>query len=335
MTLRLHYNENIAGCSPAVLRALSALTVNDIARYDSDARATVAIAEWLGASSDCVLPVNGLDEGLLLAAQLAAVESPPRYEALIVEPAFEMYEHVINATGGRVVRVLPADEFEFSVNRVLAAATGNTRLVFLCNPNNPTGASIAVHDIERIADALTRSLIFVDEAYADFSGRTIVGTPLASRPNIIVGRTFSKAHGLAGLRVGALVAARGTVDQLRRLALPYRINVAALLALEASLSDRDHFIRTIAEAVESRERLANACGRLGWQTWPSEGNFLLVRIGKDAERCAAWLSARGVLVRDRSRLPGCDGCLRITTGTVASTAIVISLLEEWHDDECR
>lgn len=335
MTLRLHYNENTAGCSPAVVNALSALTALDIATYEDDVETTSDIARWFGVSSDCVLPVNGLDEGILLAAQLAAFESRSPYSAVIVEPAFEMYAGVVATTGGQCVRVMPADAFAFDRSAVLAAAGDNTRLVFLCDPNNPTGRGIDAGDIAAIADQLPGAFVFVDEAYADFSGRTLINASLEARPNIIVGRTFAKAHGLAGLRIGALVGAPGTIARLRRLALPYRINVAAAVALRAALGDVAHLRQAIADAAASRTRLASACERLGLKTWPSEANFLLVKVGDRAAECAAWLESRGVRVRDRSALPGCSGCLRITTGPAAHTATAISLLEEWHANQSR
>lgn len=335
MTIRLHYNENTAGCSPAVLRALSALTVQEIATYDAGERTAEDIADWFGVDGRMVVPVNGLDEGILIAAQLAAFESGARFDALIVEPAFEMYQHAVRSTGGQVVRVPPERGLEFDAERVLSAATAETRLVFLCDPNNPTGLAIPGGDIERVADGLPGALIFVDEAYADFSGRTIIGSALASRPNVICGRTFAKAHGLAGLRIGALMAAAPTADRLRGLALPYRINVAAAAALRAAFSDREHFTRTIRDAAQSRELLASACKPLGWPTWPSDANFLLVRVGPAAAECAEWLEARGVRVRNRSSLPGCEGCLRITTGAPPDTRIAIALMEEWHASQSR
>lgn len=335
MTLRLHYNENTAGCSPDVVRALAALTVQDIATYEDDGRTTGEIARWFGVAEDSVLPVNGLDEGILLAAQLASKNSRSRYNAVIVEPAFEMYADVVATTGGEVVRLRPAEDFAVDAARVIALANDHTRLVFLCDPNNPTGIGIRRTEIETIADRLPDALIFVDEAYADFSGRTLIDATLVSRPNIVVGRTFAKAHGLAGLRIGALVSAPATIARLRLLALPYRVNIAAAAALRAALGDRAHLARTIAGAKASRDLLTAACGRLGFRTWPSEANFLLVRIGDRCADFSAWIEGRGVRVRDRSMLPGCEGYVRITTGPISHTEVVIALLEAWHATQSR
>lgn len=334
MTLRLHYNENTAGCSDAVVRALAGLTAQDIATYYDDGPAAADIAGWFGVPNEFVLPVNGLDEGILLMAQLAAFESRSRYEAVIVEPAFEMYAAVVATTGGKVARVPPAPDFLVDPARVLDAS-GDPSVIFLCDPNNPTGLGLRAGDVERIADARPRALIFLDEAYADFSGRTIISPSLAARPNIIVGRTFAKAHGLAGLRIGALVGAPETIGRLRRVALPYRINVAAAVAIRAALQDRSHLERAVDDAGVSRDLLTAACNRLGLTTWPSEANFCLVRVGEGAAGFEAFAEARSVRVRDRSGLPGCDGCVRITAGPPDGTRRIISILEEWHAAERR
>lgn len=335
MMLRLHYNENTAGCSESVVRALSKLTVHDIATYEDDARTADDIGNWFGVPAEMVLPVNGLDEGILLAAQLAAFESRARYEAVIVEPAFEMYADVVATTGGEIMRIPPAENFLVDAARVLAQTSSRTRLVFLCDPNNPTGLGIGRAEVKAIADALPNALIFVDEAYADFSGRTLIDASLAARPNVVVGRTFAKAHGLAGLRIGALIAAPATIRRLRRLALPYRVNIAAAVALRAAFQDREHLAQAIAEAAASRELLITACDRLQVPTWPSEANFVLARVGGRAAECAAFFEGRGIRVRDRSSLAGCSGCLRITAGPAAHTKMAISLLEEWHATQCR
>jgi histidinol-phosphate aminotransferase len=335
MTLRLHYNENTAGCSDAVVRALASLTPDDIATYKDDGDAAADTAAWFGVPSSWVLPVNGLDEGSLLAAQLAALDSRAQYDALIAEPAFEMYADVAATTGGEIVRLPPGADFGFDADRLLAVRTERTRIVFLCDPNNPTGLGISRADIERVADAMPRALIFVDEAYADFSGRTMIGAALAARPNVVVGRTFAKAHGLAGLRIGALVAAPETIGRLRRLALPYRVNVAAAAGLRAALGDRAHLERAVAASAASRQLLSEACARLGFITWPSEANFQLVRIGGKAGAFSEWMESRGVRVRDRSSLAGCAGCVRITAGPVEHTRMAVSLMEEWHAAQCR
>src|SRR5690606_17775931 len=215
--LRLHLNENTGGPSPRVLEALRALTPEQLAfypEYDEVARETAA---YLGVPESCLLLTNGLDEGIFIAAVLALqrrpADGPP--EAVIVEPTFDMYAISAAACGAAVVRVGPRPDFRFPVDAVIAAITPRTRVVYVTSPNNPTGVRIANQDLHAVARALPPdALLFVDEAYHDFCGDTLI-PDLGSLPNTVVGRTFAKAHGLAALRAGALVGVQETIAALR------------------------------------------------------------------------------------------------------------------------
>jgi histidinol-phosphate/aromatic aminotransferase/cobyric acid decarboxylase-like protein len=168
--------------------------------------------------------------------------------------------------------------------------------------------------------------VFVDEAYADFEGRTVIGA-IARTPNLVVGRTFAKAYGLAGMRIGCLVAQPAIIRRLRGAIAPFSVNVFAAAALEAALADRGHVEWYLSQVRASRELLYDACTRLGLPFWRSAANFVLVRVG-DAPGVRSALAARGVHVRDRSAAPGCDGCVRITAGLVDDTNAAIAALEE-------
>jgi len=333
--LRLHLNENTAGCSPRVVDALRRLSATDMSFYPDYAAAHRATAVHLGVPESRLLLLNGLDEGLHLAsfAMLRHVAGAPA-EAVIVEPAFDMYAASATAAGGRVVTVPPRADFAFPADETLAALTDRTRLVFLTNPNNPTGQSIAREDIGRIADAAPRALVLVDEAYAEFSGQTwIDGAGLDRHPNVVVGRTFAKAHGLAALRAGALVGREDTLEPIGRLAPPYNLNVCAAAALVAALADHEH-LRWYCDQVErSKTLLYAACDRLGLGYWPSAANFVLVRVGDRAVALLDGLARRRIFVRDRTTEPGCAGCVRITTGVVAHTEACIAAMEAVLCDE--
>ncbi len=341
--LRLHLNEHTGGCSPAVVSALARLSAVDFATYPDYTAVSRDVAAYFGVPDDWVLLTNGLDEGIDLVARaaLGAPSSgrrarggaarrpagPP--EAVIVEPAFELYAWSVEAVGGRAVTVPPRPDFSFPLDRVLAAVGRRTRLVFLCTPNNPTGQVIPAAEIRAVAEAAPHALVFVDEAYAEFAGRSLVGPHgLDAPPNVVVGRTFAKAFGLAGLRAGALVAPPAILDRVRRFALPYPLNVCACAALHAALQDREYLDRTVAEVGASKALVYDACERLGLPYWPSAANFVLVRVGDRAAEVVGRLAQRGVLVRDRSRDPGCAGCIRITAGPLAHTRAAIAALEE-------
>ncbi len=239
-----------------------------------------------------------------------------------------MYAACSDAAGGRIVEVAPGPDLSFPAARVLAALTARTRLVWLTTPNNPTGQVIPREVVIGIAEAAPDALVFVDEAYADFSGVTLVGDPVLDRlPNLVVGRTFAKAHGLAALRAGALVARPSTLAPLRRVVLPYSVNVAAATALPAALRDTGYFDWYLGEVRESKALLYAALDRLGVRFWPSEANFVLARFA-DAATLAKRLAERGLFVRDRSGEAGCEGCVRMTAGIVADTRALIAALEE-------
>jgi histidinol-phosphate aminotransferase len=324
--LRLHLNENTDGCSPAVIRAIRRVTREDVAWYPAYQDATRACADALGVAPEQVLLTNGLDEGILTVA-LALLPRAGGAEAVVVEPAYGLYGPTAALAGARVVSTVPAADLGFDRDGTLAAVTPATRLVMLSNPNNPAGSVIPSEDIRILAAAVPADgFVFVDEAYADFAG--ISSLPdLARFPNLIVGRTFAKAYGLAGVRIGCVVASPAVIRRLRGAIAPFSVNVFAAVALRAALADRGHFEWYLSQVRAARERLCAGFSRLGLRFWPSEANFVLVRVG-DAPRVRAELAARGVHVRDRSSAPGCEGCLRVTAGLVEHADACVAALEE-------
>jgi histidinol-phosphate aminotransferase len=169
----------------------------------------------------------------------------------------------------------------------------------------------------------------VDEAYADFSGDSLIDAGTFARlPNLVVGRTFSKAYGIAGLRAGAVIGAPDALAPLARVVPPYSLNAWAAAALPVAIADRGYRAWYLEQAAQSRRLLGQACDRLGLQTWPSAANFILVRVGDRASDIVAALAARGVVVRDRSKEIGCEQCIRITAGIVDDTTRAIAALEE-------
>lgn len=329
--LRLHLNENTAGCSPRVIDALRAFTREQAAFYPDYDAPIAAAAGWLNVAPEQLLLTNGLDEGILVAsvAALRGGAAGAPFEAIVVVPAFDMYAACADAAGGRVVAVPLGSDFSFPLDRVLGAVTERTRLIFLTNPNNPTGQPIAPAAIRAVASAAPHATVLLDEAYADFSGTTFIEPGAFGRlPNVVVGRTFAKAHGLAGLRVGALVGAPERLAPLRRVVPPYSLNACAAVALPAALDDREYFEVYVRQVDTSRGMLYSAFDRLGVKYWRSAANFVLVSLG---ERCAstiAALAAKQIYVRDRSADAGCDGCVRITAGITEHTRAAIAAIEE-------
>ncbi len=335
--LRLHLNENTAGCSPRVLEALRALTPSDIANYPDYDAITRRVEQYFSLPSGWVQLVNGLDEGLHIVAAAAAFEEKVSGAfkkgtrhlfrgGVYPEPAFEMYRVCAEAVGLPVTPIPPRPDFEFPLDELLAAAP-DAGVVYLTDPNNPTGLGIPAGAIEHIAAAAPTTTVLVDEAYADFSGRTIIGPVLDRHHNLIVGRTFAKGHGLAALRIGALVAHPDALAPLRALLPPFSLNIAAVVALTAALDD-DAWVRAyVAQSAESRERIYAFCKTHHFRYWRSEANFVLMRIGDSASAIVAQMAERGIFIRDRSAAPGCVGCIRISAGTVDATDRCLQTLE--------
>jgi histidinol-phosphate aminotransferase len=326
--LRLHLNENTAGCSSAVLAALRAITGEDIAIYPDSGAATTDVEQWFSVPPGWVQLLNGLDEGLQIVAQAARLRSTVGFESIVVEPCFDMYAACTQAAGGRLIQIPPERDFRFPLEAIVSAISDATRVIYLTDPNNPTGLGIPPGAVEAIAAAAPHAIVLVDEAYADFSGRTLIGPALDRRRNLVVGRTFAKAHGLAALRVGALVAHPDTLAPLRRILPPYSLNICAIRGISAALRDRDFLESCLAATEASRQLIYAFADQHGLKYWPSETNFVLLRIGDLASSVVEALATRGIFIRDRSTQPGCAGCVRITAGVCEHTAACLAELED-------
>jgi histidinol-phosphate aminotransferase len=329
--LRLHLNENTAGCSPRVLAALQAVTREQAAFYPDYDRAIELCAARLGVTPAETVLTNGLDEGILAVAMSALREGRDRgaCEALIPEPAFDMYASCSDAVGAKLVHVGPSKDLDFPFDEMLNAIGPRTAAVFLTSPNNPTGMVVDRAQILQVIERAQHALVLLDEAYADFARTTYIGdAALTAFPNVIIGRTFAKAYGLAGLRAGALIGAPSTLEPIRRLLPPYSVNAYAVAAVEAAFEDVDYYNWYLGQVDESRALLNNALARLGIKVWPSAANFVLAYFGDRTPSVVAGLAARGITVRDRSHDPGCVGCVRITAGVVPHTHACIAALEE-------
>jgi histidinol-phosphate aminotransferase len=325
--LRLHLNENTGGCSPLVLDAIRRLSTTDVSAYPSYTSLVRATAAHFGVDPDWVLLTNGLDEGILMAA-LGHISLPKIHDAetIVPLPAFDPYPNATAAAGATAVRVAPGPGFAFPTDGVIAAITARTRMIFLNTPNNPTGQLIPVADLSRIAAAASHSVVLIDEAYIEFGGESFL-PELPRYPNVLVGRTFSKAYGLAGMRVGVLLGQPPALDPVRAVTLPFNINSVAMAATQAALQDRDFLPRYAAQVAQSRERIYMACRRLGLEYWESAANYVMVRVGAAAPDIVRALAARGIHVRDKSKDPHTPGCLRITAGLPSHTDTAIETLE--------
>jgi histidinol-phosphate aminotransferase len=322
--LRLDFNENTEGCSPRVLQRLHQITAEELTRYPEREPVEQAVAEHLGLGAEQVLLTNGVDEAIHL---LCEAYLEPQDEALVVTPTFSMYEIYARATGARAVNVLCESDFRFPVENLLTSITPATRVIAIASPNNPTGTVATREQLLTIAAAAPDAAVLVDEAYFEFHGQTVLDD-IERIPNLFVARTFSKAYGLAGLRIGVLAGPAGQMPLVRRVASPYSVNAVALAVLPVALADEEHIRCYVSQVKEGRARLEDELRRLRVRSWPSEANFLLTYIGELHGQFVAAMRQRGILVRDRSSDPGCQGCVRITVGTARQTDQLQAALSE-------
>ena len=322
--LRLDFNENTVGCSPRVLERLRSLTGEDIARYPVRDVGERAVAAHFGIPADELLLTNGTDEAIHLVCETYL---EPGDEALIVIPTFAMFEIYAAATGAKVISIPAGKDFVFPVETVLAQINERTRLIAVANPNNPTGAFVPINDLLRIAKAAPNAAVLIDEAYFEFCGETAVGL-WREVPNLFVSRTFSKAYGMAGLRIGVLMGNGKHMTMLRRASSPYNLNSVALACLPAALADRDFLANYAAEVKLGRRELESELETWGIRFWPSRANFVLMHLGDNCKPFIQKMRECGILVRDRSSDYGCKDCARITLGSCGHNARMLAALRE-------
>jgi len=321
--LRLDFNENTVGCSPRVLERLRQLGAEQLARYPEREPVEAVVADFLRVAPAELLLTNGVDEAIHL---LCETYLEPGDEALIVVPTYSMYRIYMMAAGARLVSVPAGEDFQFPTDDACNRITLHTRLIAIANPNNPTGTVAPAADLLRIARSAPEAALLVDEAYFEFYGQSM----LAARneiSNLFVARTFSKAYGLAGLRIGALIGDADQMRAVRRVGSPYNVNAVALACLPEALGDQTYIQQYVSEVRESRARLERALEDLGIQFWPSQANFVLARVGV-AVSFVQQMRRRGILVRDRSGDHGCEGCVRITLGPREHADRLLTALQE-------
>jgi histidinol-phosphate aminotransferase len=321
--MRLDFNENTTGCGPAALGALRKLTAQQLAMYPEYAAPTRRIAAHFGISEHELLLTNGGDDALRVFFD-AFVE--PGKHILICEPTFPMYRYYAEIAGARVETLRYGSEMEFPLDEFVLRLRRKPAVIFIANPNNPTGTLLPREAIKTILLAATSTAVVIDEAYAEFSGVTVLPW-IRKYPNLFVTRTFSKAAGLAGLRLGAAIACRESLTLLRRAMPPFPVNIGALVAAQAALEERGSIRNYVNQTRETREWFAGELARLGVRTFPSVGNFLLADFGLQGPALFKKLAAQGILVRERSKDIGL-GFVRISIGTKSEMTRLVRVIQK-------
>ncbi|MGV6846813.1 MAG: histidinol-phosphate transaminase [Marinibacterium sp.] len=329
--LKLSSNENPLGPPPSAVEALVRASTG-VHRYPSTDHAGLraAIGEVHGLDPDRIICGAGSDEVLQFVSQAYC---GPGDEILLTEHGFSMYPILARMAGATPVTV-PERDRVVDVDATLGALSDRTRLIFLTNPGNPTGTVLPAGELQRLADAIPETVILViDAAYAEFAEDYDGGASLAAtRPNILMTRTFSKIYGLGGLRVGWGYGPQAMIEVMTRIRQPFNLSVLQLAGAEAAVRDRD-FVRRCADLNASqRNRLTGALHQLGLAADRSQGNFVLARFADASEAAAAdaALRADGILVRRVAGYGFPEG-LRITVGDKAQTGRVIDALTRWRE----
>ncbi len=309
--LRLDFNENTVACSPAVSKVLGSISAGELTRYPERESVEAIVAAHLGLASEHLALTNGVDEAIHVLFEAFLDEGD---ELLLPVPTYTMYEIYASATDARVVTVQAGDALQFPFEKLTASITPRTKIIAIANPNSPSGTIAAREQILELARLAPQAVILVDEAYFHFCGETVMDL-IGTLPNLIVARTFSKAYGLAGLRVGLLAGPVDLMHWIRRVLSPYSVNSVALACLPAALDDKAYLNWYAGEVLAARTEFEQALSAADVRYWPSRANFILVDIGPRHKEFVHHMLAQGVLVRDRSNDPGCDGRVRITVGT--------------------
>jgi len=319
--IRLDFNENTTGCSAAVRKALARLSAKQIATYPEYEAPTRKLARYFGVHPEELLLTNGGDDALRVFFD-TFVE--PRTDVLICEPTFPMYRYYAEIAGARVRVLHYGANMEFPLAEALAALRKKPRVFFLANPNNPTGTQVSLAAIRKLVRAATHTVVVLDEAYGEFSLESAV--PWIRRyPRLFVTRTFSKAEGMAGLRLGAVIGQRDSLAFVRRAMPPYPVNTAALAAGVAAVEERKTIARYVRDVKRLRAWFAHELQTRNVRVFPSSANFLLADFGESGPGFLRKLARNNILVRERSHDLG-PGFARITIGTQAELKKLLQIL---------
>ena len=333
--LRLDFNENTFEPSPRVIERLRTITAEGLTKYPERETVERTVAAHFRLQAEQVLLTNGVDEAihLMCATFLDAAD-----EAVVWTPSFFMYDVSVQMMTPHLRKVQSDATLKFPFERFMAEITERTKLIIVASPNNPTGAVVSREHLLAIAKAAPHAVLMVDEAYYHFYGESMIDD-VATVPNLIVARTFSKAYGMASLRIGMLTGNAMLLKYVRKVSSPYNVNGVALDCLPVAIADEDYLAWYMEQVRVGRERMMEGLREFGVPFFPSHANFVLMNIGPRHKELVATMRAHGVLLRDRSADPGCDGFVRITIGVEEHvkrglTALRLSLNEiGWRKDQ--
>ena len=320
--LRLDFNENTVGCSPRVAAFLREAICRDLlATYPDYEKARKALADFFGVRTDELLLTNGTDEAIQV---LVNTFVEPGDEVIVMSPSYAMYRFYAEIAGAQIVEVpYREDDLGFELDRLNRSITDKTSAILLANPNNPTGTAIGGADLEKVL-ANERCCVLVDEAYFEFHEHTILPN-LHHYENLFVSRTFSKAYGMAAMRLGCLMSSRQNVASMAKAQSPYSVNMLAALAACEAIRDMEYVANYVSSVLIGRQIIEQTLATMKVRYWPSEANFVLFDAGSHADDCLARCRDAGVLIRDRRH--EISGALRVTAGPPEQMERFVAVME--------
>ena len=286
-----------------------------------------AISSLKGSSPDCLFLGNGSDEGIDLLIRVLC--EPGKDQILTVDPTYGMYAVCARINNVERKSVLLRRDFSLDAESVLEAVEPNTKLIFICSPNNPTSNAFERKEILKVIDR-AGCMVVVDEAYLDFSGEEGFLSLVPAKKNLVVLQTFSKARGLAGIRLGMLFAHPVLIHYLSSVKYPYNVSSLTIEKALEHLRGKSEIERNVQRIVRQRKVLEGELLKMPFiqRVFHSDANFLLVRLEKPME-LYSFLMKRGIIVRDRSKVSLCEGCLRITIGTEEENSRLLTALKKY------
>jgi histidinol-phosphate aminotransferase len=317
--VRLDYNENTSGCSKKVIQKIRKLKPEDYATYPEYEGLNKSISKYCKIKPNEVLATNGSDDAIKLIIDCFIDNND---ESIIIEPTFGMYKFYLTVASAKITKLEYNEDLAFPTKNILKNVNKKTKLIVLCNPNNPTGTSIKKQDIIKILEKAKNSILLVDEAYYEFSKETVKDL-INKYSNLIITRTFSKAFGLAGLRAGYIISNKNIINILSKAYSPYALNIIAKTAIEASLKDIEFMKSYRNRVINNKKRIQKEFNKLKIKTYSSKANFILARFNF-AKEVSDKLKQSNILVRSwKNDVSILKNCLRITTGDDKQTKKLI------------
>jgi histidinol-phosphate aminotransferase len=320
--LRMDTSTNPLGCNPAASKAIAECADMDLDQYPSTYSDGLRdeLAYFYRLERDNFIVGNGSDEMLDI---LFKTFMEPGETVITAYPAYSLHGFFVKINGGNVTQIDLDDDFQLDVEGINSA---KGKMVIICTPNNPTSNLLRKDDVKAVVEGCDRPVV-VDEAYGEFAGESFM--PLVEKyENLIVTRTFSKAYGLAGLRVGYMASNTGMANVMQTVKIPYSLNRVSEHVAIAALKDQSYVMQSVETVHRERKHLAEGLSRLGFHVFPSEANFILFRSPRDSARLVSRLARKDVLIRDFGKLRRLENCVRTTIGTRQMNDVLLSKLGE-------